>query len=263
MTVVLVMIDGVRPDALDMVACPHLGALEQRGAATRAARSVMPSITLPCHMSIFHSLSPVQHGIHANECAPMPRPVPGLVEVARAQGRQCAFFYNWEPLRCLSQPGSLALSYFRDGAESNPHSDEHIAEVAARTLQANDFDFAFVYLGTIDTAGHAYGWLSEGYLAQLAYVDGVLGGLLAALPHGSSVLVQSDHGGHDYGHGTDRPEDMTIPWMLAGPAIRSGFAIASTVSLLDTAPTLARLLALEPPAEWMGRCIDEAFVPAA
>ncbi|MCP4416419.1 MAG: hypothetical protein GY805_07345 [Chloroflexi bacterium] len=90
-------------------------------------------------------------------------------------------------------------------------------------------------------------------------VDSALGVLLDGLPSNSSVLLQSDHGGHDRSHGTDTPEDMTIPWMVAGPGIRANYAIQGPVCLLDTAPTLARILGFDPCPEWEGQCIDEVF----
>jgi arylsulfatase A-like enzyme len=83
--------------------------------------------------------------------------------------------------------------------------------------------------------------------------------VLGALPDNATVVLQSDHGGHDRNHGTDLPEDMTIPWLAAGPGIRQGHTIESTVSLLDTAPTIARLLGLAPHREWEGRCVEEIF----
>jgi arylsulfatase A-like enzyme len=86
-----------------------------------------------------------------------------------------------------------------------------------------------------------------------------MGTILDALPADTIYLLQSDHGGHDRTHGTDMPEDMTIPWLVAGPGIRAGHAIAAPVSLLDTAPTLARLIGFEPHREWEGRCVDEIF----
>ena len=75
-----------------------------------------------------------------------------------------------------------------------------------------------------------------------------------------TIVVQADHGGHDRTHGTDSPEDMAIPWIAAGPAIRRNYRIAASVSLLDTAPTLARVLGIAPHAEWEGRIIEEIFV---
>jgi arylsulfatase A-like enzyme len=55
------------------------------------------------------------------------------------------------------------------------------------------------------------------------------------------------------------PEDMTIPWIIYGQGIRKGHAIQRAVSLLDTAPTIARLLDLKTPREWEGTSVDEAI----
>ncbi|MEZ4556357.1 MAG: alkaline phosphatase family protein [Caldilineaceae bacterium] len=79
MTAVLIMTDGMRPDALPQVDTPHLDALQARSAYTMAGSSVMPSVTLPCHTSIFHSVPPQRHGIVTNVWQPMARPLPGLV----------------------------------------------------------------------------------------------------------------------------------------------------------------------------------------
>jgi hypothetical protein len=112
--VLFVMIDGLRPDAITAERCPTLTGLMARGAYSLLARSVMPSLTLPCHMSIFHSVPPTRHGVTTNTWTPMARPLPGLVEVARAAGKSCSFYYNWEPLLNLSEPNNLEYAYFRE-----------------------------------------------------------------------------------------------------------------------------------------------------
>ena len=256
--VLFVMIDGLRPEAITPERCPALTALMARGACSLRAQSVMPSITLPCHMSIFHSVPPGRHGVTTNIWSPMARPLPGLVEAAHAAGRSCSFYYNWEPLRNLSEPGHLVHSYFRDNVQS-PGGDHIIAGETMRSLPVDKPDFAFVYLGTVDVAGHAFGWMSKRYLEQAGYVDGALGALLAVLPAGAHVLVHADHGGHERTHGTDSPDDMTIPWILAGPGVRAGHELQTPVGLLDTAPTLARLLGVQPDAQWEGKVVEEAF----
>lgn len=255
-----ILIDGVRPDALDVAECPNLAGLRGRSAYTLKATSVLPSITLPCHMSIFHSVPPARHGVTTNDWQPMARPLPGLVDQAHAAGRRCAFFYNWEALRNLNLPGSLAFSYFRDNVYTDLDADHVIATEAVRYLATDQPDFAFVYFGTVDTIGHRHGWMSAEYLAQLERVDQALGVLLAAVPADTFILLQSDHGGHERTHGTDSPEDMTIPWLVAGPGIRQGYQLETAVSLLDTGPTLARLLQIKPHPEWEGRCVEEIFV---
>jgi predicted AlkP superfamily pyrophosphatase or phosphodiesterase len=220
----------------------------------------MPAITLPCHVSIFHSVPPARHGITTNTWTPMARPLPGLVDVARVAGLRCAFFHNWEPLRDLNQPGALAFSYFRDNCYTDPDGDRVIAEEAVRYLHSDQPDFAFVYFGTLDVAGHDHGWMSGRYLEQLARVDGALEVLLSALSPQHTVVVNSDHGGHERSHGVDIPEDMTVPWIATGPGIRQGYAIDSPISLLDTAPTIAHLLGMKPHPAWEGRCLNEIFI---
>ena len=259
-TTALITIDGLRPDALAVARCPNLASLRSNGAWTLRARSVMPSVSLPCFVSMFHSQPPQQHGVKTNVWAPPAQPVPGLADVARGANRRCGFFYNWEPLRNLSIPGALHASYFRDNLHDVPAGDLVIAREAIRYIESDSPDFVFVYLGTLDIAGHDHGWMSAEYLGCLQHLDEYVGMMLTTLPPSSTVLVTADHGGHGRTHGSDLPEDMTVPMFVVGPAIRPGYEISAPVSLLDVAPTLARVLGLSAPREWQGRCLDEAFV---
>jgi predicted AlkP superfamily pyrophosphatase or phosphodiesterase len=254
------MIDGLRPDALLTGAHPHLDQVRADGASTLNASSVMPSITLPCHATIFHSVPPSRHGITTNTWTPMARPLPGLVDVAKAAGLRSAFFHNWEPLRDLNVPGNLDFSYYRNNCYTDPDGDQVIVDEALRYIRSDHPDFAFVYMGTLDVAGHNDGWMSPGYMEQLARVDGALGALLGALPAAYDVVINSDHGGHERNHGADIPADMLIPWLAIGPNIQKGLTIESPVSLMDTAPTIARLLNIQAAPAWEGRCLDEIFV---
>lgn len=263
---VFIMLDGARPDALAQAHAPHLRAFRERAAWTMTAQSVMPSVTLPCHFSIFHGVPPSRHGVQTNTYTPMARPLPGLVEVAAAHGKTSAFFYNWEPLRDLSRPEHLLYSHFRN-CNMLFEGDERVADEVerffgdAKTHHPQDLpDFAFIYFGTIDTAGHGFGWMSDGYLRQLERVDAAFGRVVAALPAHAHILAHSDHGGHERTHGTDLPEDMLIPWMVAGPRVRKNHPIAAPISLLDSAPTLAALMGIKPHSQWEGRCPDEIFV---
>ena len=259
-TVILTAIDGLRPPALSEVDCPKIESLKHRGAYTLNASSVIPSITLPCFLSIFHSIPPSRHGTMHNTFIPMLKPVPGLVEVARSQGKRTAFFHNWEPLRDLNDPLHLSFSLFIDNLNDDRDCDHTLMRQAIWHMQQPVWDLVFIYLGSLDVAGHAHGFMSAEYLQQLSHLDTAVGLLLEALPAETHLLLVSDHGGHARTHGTDSPDDMTIPFFLSGPQIRRGFEIQTPVSLLDIAPTLARLLDIAPHAEWEGRPVDSAFI---
>ena len=166
---------------------PNLSALYARGASTLRARSVMPSITLPCHTSIFHSVPPQRHGVTTNTFTPFARPLPGLIDVARAAGQRCGFFYNWEQLRDINKPGNLFRSVFIDNVET-PSGDDEMCAVTVPILQADPLDFCFIYYGTTDTTGHNHGWLSPEYRAQCTRVDQLVARIVATLPADGHVL---------------------------------------------------------------------------
>lgn len=255
---VLIMTDGLRPDAITAQYTPNLVRFMSRASYTLNGRSVMPSITLPCHTSIFHSVPPSRHGIVENVWHPMARPLPGLVEQLKQHDKRSSFIFNWEQLRDVSRPGHLYRSYFKATGD-DIDGDDFILSSALQYFADTPTDFTFVYFATTDVAGHAYGWMSDGYLQQATIVDGYLNQVLDVLPQDVTVIIQSDHGGHDRTHGTEMPEDMTIPWFIAGPNIRKNYRIERAVSLLDTAPTVAHLLGVPPYSAWEGSAVTEVF----
>ena len=72
------------------------------------------------------------------------------------------------------------------------------------------------------------------------------------IPEDYTIIFLADHGGHDRTHGTDMPEDMTIPLFFMGPRFEKGKILAEA-SIKDVAPTVAALLECEAAEEWEGR----------
>jgi len=240
--IILLMLDGLRPDVFDHCQIPNLEAFRNRSAYSLTAQSAVPSVTLPCHISLFHSVPPARHGIVTNDWHPMAHPLPGLMEVAKQHERHCAFIHNWEYLRDLNRPGSLSYVYFEDSAY-DPAGDERVVAEAMRYFEQATPDFR----------------MSAEYLRHVEFTDKSIGRLLDALSDKATILIQSDHGGHDRTHGTELPEDMTILWMIAGPGIKQNHGIQHPISLLDTAPTMARLMGIKPHEMWEGNVIEEIF----
>ena len=65
------------------------------------------------------------------------------------------------------------------------------------------------------------------------------------------VIVTADHGGHDRAHGTEMPEDMTVPLFLRGKNFVPG-EMSGEVSLLDIAPTIAAVMGISCDPDWEG-----------
>lgn len=253
MRILLILVDGMRPDALGEL--PQVRRMMQNAAYTLRAETVMPSVTLPCHMSLFHSVDPARHGTTTNTYAPQVRPVQGLCDLLAAHGKKSAFFYNWEELRDLSRPGSLAYSCFCSGHDVGyEQANAVVTDAAISYLTGTYTDFAFLYLGYVDAAGHQYGWMSEGYHKALVNSWEHIERIVAALPEDYTVMVTADHGGHDRTHGTALPEDMTIPLFLMGKEFTPGEEL-ERANIKDIAPTVASLLGISPDKDWEGSCL--------
>ena len=93
--VILISIDGMRPDGFLQCGHPFVEQMMQKFSYTLTGSSVMPSVTLPCHTSIFYGVPPMRHGILTNTYVPPVRPVKGIAEVlanagkVNAAGKQC------------------------------------------------------------------------------------------------------------------------------------------------------------------------------
>ena len=267
--VILFVVDGLRPDGLQEADTPHIDGLIAGGAATWQAQSVTPSITLPCHASLFLAVPPSRHGVVSNVWAAPQPPVPGLLEVVHQAGPPAqggtAVFYTWEPLRDLSRPGTLDFAYYHRLGDPAGDGDLEIGAVAAATIVEHRPALAFVYLGAADEVGHRHGWMSEAYLRAVHKADRAIGLVVEYLRASGCladtvILVLADHGGHAFDHAAGSAEDVTIPWIISGPGVRRGHRITGAVNIIDTAPTIAHLLGLAAPAEWSGQVLAEALI---
>ena len=250
---VLVLSDGMRPDAFTACGSPFVEELMAHSVYTLKAQTVMPSVTLPCHMSLFHSVPPERHGTLTNTYAPQVRPVLGIVDVLRRNGKFSASIYDWEELRDLNQAGALTHTYMVRGY--------HLGYETSARMCFEDFrryaecpglpDFTFFYMGIVDETGHAKGWMSPEYMDAVRFSMDVAGDIAKLLPDDCLLVVTADHGGIGRSHGSDAPECMTIPLFF----YHKGFAPRELegANIMDIVPTLAPLLGIAPEPEWEGR----------
>ena len=108
--VILISVDGMRPDGFLTCKNLYIEKMMQMAYYTLDGKTVLPSVTLPCHMSLFHSTTPQRHGITTNLYLPMARPINGLFEQLKIAKKNCAMYYGWEPLRDIARPASLKFA---------------------------------------------------------------------------------------------------------------------------------------------------------
>lgn len=252
--VVVISIDGLRPDAVAAAGAMNIQELASRGASTWRAQTILPSITLPSHASMLSGYPPSVHGITWNDYDPAKGPcrVPTIFAVAQAAGLETVMVVGKEKFMQLDIPGSI------DRVAVYAPNDEMIA-MGAITQMAAGFDFMFVHFPQTDLAGHRSGWMSPAYIEAVAGADRALGQLLNGMTANTTVIVTADHGGHDNTHGSNAAVDLTIPWMVVGPRVPAGRTIQARVSTMDTAATAAYVLGLNLSPTVSGRAVMEAF----
>ena len=255
--VLLVLLDGMRPDSLAACGSPVVEEFLAHSVYTLAGTTVMPSVTLPCHMSLFHSVTPQRHGILTNTYVPQVRPIKGLFEVLLEAGKSSAMCYNWEELRDLGRPSSLTYAIYANGHGSllgYEKSNDIIVDGLLKFLDANEQpDFTFLYLGWPDSAGHTFGWMSPEYLNSIRGSLALVQKVMAKVCDDTLVVLAADHGGHDRSHGTELPEDMTIPVFLYNRAFAPRELAAANI--IDLAPTIVAALGGSPDREWEGKSL--------
>lgn len=250
--VILISVDGMRPDGLKACGNPYVEELERSCTYTYTGASAVPSVTFPCHFSMTHSVSPERHGILSNTYVPQVRPVTGIFEKIRNAGGASAMFYGWEPLRDIASPGSLRFATYIN-AYAEESSDTVLTDEALRVIARHKLDFAFLYMvETDEKGGHDNGWMSEEYLRRISVAIDNVKRVIDAFGEEYSVIIMADHGGHERSHGSTLPEDMTVPFFFRGEAFEKGKEVEG-VSLLDIAPTIASLMGIEPERDWEGK----------
>jgi arylsulfatase A-like enzyme len=266
---IVVSLDGLRPDAIGPERTPTLHHLMETGSYSLTATTIMPSNTLPSHTSMLTGEPPERHLVKWNN-VPAAKfdtvEVPTIFGVARARGYHTAAFFSKSKFHTLQRAGTLDYSQAPGGWFGKWTSKRTVADVERYLADARP-NLLFVHLGEADMAGHEKGWMSGDYLQAVSVADSAVARLLAAADtaYGAgnySIIISADHGGHDRGHGTNDPIDVTIPWIAWGRGVKPAGELTDVkVQTMDTASTVLWLLGLPEPTDWVGKPIVEAFQP--
>jgi len=274
--VLIISIDGLRPDVLLRADTPRMHALMDRGSFTMWARTTPASITLPSHVSMLTGVVPEVHAILWNSDLPLSEPVfpasPTLFELARKAGYTTAIsagkskFTVFDKAASGNEPAALSYKFITTSTKSN---DDEVTSHALDILREHRPDVMFVHLPDCDTVGHASGWGTKEQLATVAHADQCIGKILDLLAElkldGSTlVIVTSDHGGAGRTHGPEDARSRSIPWIAVGPGVRPDFDLTRLgheidVNTYDTFATACYVLGIPIEHRIDGKPIRQIF----
>ncbi len=213
-TLLLVSLDGLRPDYLGRGETPHLDAMAREGVQAWM-RPSYPSLTFPNHYTLVTGLRPDHHGLIHNAM------VDSTLGEFRLSDREAVGNGDWyddgEPLwvtaenaglrtATLAWPGSEAAVRGVRPTRWYPFDDTRPLDTRVDMVlgwlsepDATRPAFATLYFEHTDSAGHGYGPDSPELHAALQAVDAALGQLLdglrtRGLQDRVNLVVVSDHG---------------------------------------------------------------------
>lgn len=261
--VVLVILDGLRPDAIERFALPHLGRLIESGASTLGATTVSPSVTAAALTSLMTGVSPKTHGL-ASDRVFIPKPRADLVPLPEYLAHHglpsTGFMTEVGPLfrgiaaRIGRRLGLSGLHMIGKGAAD-------VLAHATPTLRNQHRGLIVMHWPDADHAGHEYGWMTSQYEEGCRRLDTCLRMLMNLVNDPETLVIAlADHGGGGAKlkcHESEHPADRTIPILLSGAGVTPASLLPAT--LLDVPPSILHALGVEIPKWFEGRVLHEAF----
>ena len=271
--VVMIGIDGWAAHGLmDAHDIPNIRSLMANGSFTLHKRSVLPSASAINWASMFMGAPTEMHGYtNWNSKIPeIPSTVtndhgiyPTIYSLIREQkpDAETGCTFDWDGIKYVID--SLAVSH----VEYIPDSYEDINKnctIAEIYIKEKKPFFYTAYFGALDETAHENGWYTSAYYDKMAEIDVCVGRIIQALKDAgiyddTILIMSSDHGGIDKGHGGKTLEELETPFIVCGKGVKPGFEFTDAMMQYDTAATIAYILGIEPPQVWVGRPVMSIF----
>lgn len=264
--VIIVVLDGLRPDAIEAFDLSNIRDMAVNGASTMSARTVSPSCTWPAMTSLVCGISPETHGI-LRDSAHVPKPKTPLAPLPKLLSRAAypsSVFMRGLPAlyrgtaRLIAKRLGFAAAHFA-GATA-----QEVVMSASETLRTQERGLIVIHWADADQAGEGHGWMTKEYGDACRRLDSAIGLLTKLTSFGSDphtlVISLADHGGGGVtpnDHCEEHPLNWTIPLIIGGASVQR--MTLEGAHLLDVPATAAWALGVTPPAVYAGRPLVEAI----
>ena len=261
-------LDGWGSYSVEQSDMQNIKKMMAEGAWTLEKRTVLPSHSATNWDAMFTGVGPEQHGFW--ECCsvkpdlePAVKNVDGIFPTVFTYLREkepeaeIGCLHEWSGIKYLID--TLAFSYHAKvpQAELCEASRQYILEKKPR--------FAAFIFDDPDHVGHGIGHDTPELYKKLKELDLWIGKIVDAIDEAgildkSVIVVTSDHGGINKGHGGITMEEMRTPLIIWGKGIKKGYCFDDIPTVQqDVASVLADLLGVKLPDYCRGRSIDGIF----
>jgi len=223
--VLIIGIDGCRPDVLDFANTPHLDNLINNGTYSLDARNTGITRSGPGWTSMLTGVWEDKHKVVDNTFEGY-----NHINYPHLFKRIEEYDPNYKTVS-VSQWHPINTKIVRSTADviSNvPDSSQEVESKAISHLKEKDLTAIFVHFDDVDHAGHSTGFSKDNpkYISAIETVDQSIGKIMSALKNRTTydredwlILVSTDHGGISNNHGGDSDEERTIFIIASGDNI--------------------------------------------
>ena len=266
--VFVIGLDGWGSWCMEKGDAPFIREMMQEGSWTLNKRTMRPSISGTNWAAMMNGTPVEFSGITGNENHPTFTPI-----LLTEHGNQPTFFHVLKQVRPQAQAGvvcewgdflnyadTLCLDYYKRIEDPEGQPDAIVTE-SVKYIQEQKPELCFIHIDALDHMGHSFGQGSAQYYAELPLVDKrvrriVEGIKEAGIYDDSIIILTSDHGHYQTGHGGDTDLEITTPLVIWGKGVKKNHEITETVIQMDIAATVARILGLPQPQSWRGKVIE-------
>ncbi len=264
--VVLIGFDGWGSYCMDSVKMPHTRKLMSEGCYTLKKKAILPSISSP-NWSVLFCGAPMEFvGWYANGNTPnLEQPYlnerghfPSIFTVLHEQypSSQTICIHQWSGIKPLIDPDVVDICVRKGEAEITP--------LACSYIKSMQPEFMALVYDHPDYEGHNIGHDTPEYHAKMEVLDGYVGEIILALQQAgiyddTIIILTSDHGGINKGHGGKTLEEMDTPFIIAGKNVRKGGEFGQPMVQYDVASTIAEIFGLRDPDCWRGKSMSHVF----
>jgi len=250
--VVLISVDGLRPDAISAQTTPNIHRLLKRAIYTMQAKAVKPSFTMPNHTSMLTGLDSKEHGVNWNHQRPDSYSGKTVFTILEDEGKSTSAFVAKPKLEFLLR--EVDTVHIEPSPEIEQlltgNSARNIARLFIKTWNSAPAAFTLIHLREPDSVGHEYEWMSDEYFAAVSHADTAIGKIveeieLSTNTNNTAMIITADHGGSGNNHGEDLTENRIIPWIVILPELQQSIVIHSSIKTYDTMPTILSLLEIK------------------
>ncbi|MBR8535881.1 alkaline phosphatase family protein [Carboxylicivirga sediminis] len=252
--VLIIGIDGCRPDALKRANTPNIDRLWREGAYSFSAQTDPISSSGICWTGMLTGVWHQKHNVVTNEYKnPNIEKYPHFFKRLKEYNPMAKTYsiVNWKPIHNILQEGDANF-------EKSRLFDRTVTKTARQVIKREDVDAIFIQLDEVDHSGHVNGFSPDSvkYLKSIEKADKRVGTLIKSLKQRKEydgenwlVILTTDHGGSGYEHGKNIDEHTTIFYILNGKDVEQGL-IKDKVDVVDVAVTALHHLGVPIKDEW-------------